>query len=66
MEGESGDQELFFAAGPIVCEDIETDPRVNDQSLLTTFEAKGKVPVLPPAWQENYEFKRRTATETAA
>ena len=24
-------QELFFAAGPIVCEDIETDPRVNDQ-----------------------------------
>jgi PAS domain S-box-containing protein len=23
--------ELFFAAGPIVCEDIETDPRVNDQ-----------------------------------
>jgi signal transduction histidine kinase len=22
-------------------------------SLLTTFEAKGKVPVLPPAWQEN-------------
>jgi PAS domain S-box-containing protein len=24
-------QELFFAASPIVCEDIETDPRVNDQ-----------------------------------
>jgi PAS domain S-box-containing protein len=24
-------QELFFAAGPIVCEDIETDPRVNDR-----------------------------------
>ena len=24
-------QELFFAAGPIVCEDLETDPRVNDQ-----------------------------------
>jgi GAF domain-containing protein len=24
-------QELFFGAGPIVCEDIETDPRVNDQ-----------------------------------
>jgi PAS domain S-box-containing protein len=24
-------QELFFAAGPIVCEDIATDPRVNDQ-----------------------------------
>jgi PAS domain S-box-containing protein len=24
-------QELFFAAGPIVCEDIETDPRVNEQ-----------------------------------
>src|SRR6202795_226621 len=24
-------QELFFAAGPIVCEDIETDPRVNGQ-----------------------------------
>jgi len=24
-------QELFFAAGPIVCEDIETDSRVNDQ-----------------------------------
>jgi PAS domain S-box-containing protein len=24
-------QELFFAAGPIVCEDIETDPRMNDQ-----------------------------------
>jgi PAS domain S-box-containing protein len=24
-------QELFFAAGPIVCEDIGTDPRVNDQ-----------------------------------
>ena len=24
-------QELFFAAGPIVCEDIDTDPRVNDQ-----------------------------------
>ena len=24
-------QELFFAAGPIVCEDIETDPRVSDQ-----------------------------------
>jgi PAS domain S-box-containing protein len=23
-------QELFFAAGPVVCEDIETDPRVND------------------------------------
>jgi signal transduction histidine kinase len=24
-------QELFFAAGPVVCEDVETDPRVNDQ-----------------------------------
>jgi GAF domain-containing protein len=24
-------QEVFFAAGPIVCEDIETDARVNDQ-----------------------------------
>ena len=24
-------QELFFAAGPIVCEDLESDPRVNDQ-----------------------------------
>src|SRR6201987_3252854 len=24
-------EELFFGAGPIVCEDIETDPRVNDQ-----------------------------------
>jgi PAS domain S-box-containing protein len=24
-------QELFFGAGPIVCEDIEIDPRVNDQ-----------------------------------
>jgi signal transduction histidine kinase len=24
-------QELFFAAGPVVCEDIEADPRVNDQ-----------------------------------
>jgi PAS domain S-box-containing protein len=24
-------QELFFTAGPIVCEDIESDPRVNDQ-----------------------------------
>jgi PAS domain S-box-containing protein len=24
-------QELFFAAGPVVCEDIETDRRVNDQ-----------------------------------
>jgi PAS domain S-box-containing protein len=24
-------QELFFAAGPIVCEDIQTDPHVNDQ-----------------------------------
>jgi signal transduction histidine kinase len=24
-------QELFFAAGPIVCEDVETDPRVNAQ-----------------------------------
>jgi PAS domain S-box-containing protein len=24
-------QELFFAAAPIVCEDIKTDPRVNDQ-----------------------------------
>jgi PAS domain S-box-containing protein len=24
-------QELFFGAGPIVCEDIETDPRVNDR-----------------------------------
>jgi signal transduction histidine kinase len=24
-------QELFFAAGPIVCEDIEADPRINDQ-----------------------------------
>ncbi len=24
-------QELFFAAGPVVCEDIEADPRVNNQ-----------------------------------
>jgi PAS domain S-box-containing protein len=24
-------QELFFGAGPIVCEDIETDPRVNER-----------------------------------
>src|SRR3984893_12244177 len=24
-------QELFFTAGPVVCEDIEADPRVNDQ-----------------------------------
>jgi PAS domain S-box-containing protein len=24
-------QELFFTAGPIVCEDIETDPRVNER-----------------------------------
>jgi PAS domain S-box-containing protein len=24
-------QELFFGAGPVVCEDIEADPRVNDQ-----------------------------------
>ena len=24
-------QELFFTAGPIVCEDIETDPRINDR-----------------------------------
>jgi PAS domain S-box-containing protein len=24
-------QELFFAAGPVVCEDIEADPRVNDR-----------------------------------
>jgi GAF domain-containing protein/DNA-binding CsgD family transcriptional regulator len=24
-------QELFFAAGPLVCEDVETDPRVNGQ-----------------------------------
>jgi GAF domain-containing protein len=24
-------QELFFAAGPVVCEDMETDPRVSDQ-----------------------------------
>lgn len=24
-------QELFFAAGPVACEDIEADPRVNDQ-----------------------------------
>src|SRR3984893_9993399 len=24
-------QELFFAAGPVVCEDIEAHPRVNDQ-----------------------------------
>src|ERR1700719_1275736 len=24
-------QELFFGAGPIVCEDIETDPRVSDR-----------------------------------
>jgi GAF domain-containing protein len=24
-------QELFFAAGPVVCEDIEADPRVNEQ-----------------------------------
>jgi signal transduction histidine kinase len=24
-------QELFFAAGPVVCEDVEADPRMNDQ-----------------------------------
>jgi signal transduction histidine kinase len=30
-KGNSVIQELFFAAGPVVCEDVEADPRMNDQ-----------------------------------
>jgi GAF domain-containing protein len=30
-KGNSVIQELFFTAGPVVCEDVEADPRMNDQ-----------------------------------